>query len=48
VPFYHPGEDSPEVQYLQERRAALGGYLPRAAARPQDLRRAGLAPTSAC
>ncbi|KAG0958200.1 hypothetical protein G6F31_012374 [Rhizopus arrhizus] len=28
VPFYHPGPDSPEVQYLQERRAALGGYLP--------------------
>lgn len=28
VPFYHPGEDSPEVQYLKSRRAALGGYLP--------------------
>jgi pyruvate dehydrogenase E1 component len=28
VPFYHPGPDSPEVQYLQERRKALGGYLP--------------------
>jgi pyruvate dehydrogenase E1 component len=28
VPFYHPGPDSPEVKYLQERRAALGGYLP--------------------
>ncbi|HEC0920898.1 TPA: pyruvate dehydrogenase (acetyl-transferring), homodimeric type, partial [Escherichia coli] len=28
VPFYNPGPDSPEVQYLQERRAALGGYLP--------------------
>ncbi|MCP1582173.1 pyruvate dehydrogenase (acetyl-transferring), homodimeric type [Pseudoxanthomonas mexicana] len=28
VPFYHPGENSPEVQYLKERRAALGGYLP--------------------
>ncbi len=28
VPFYHPGPDSPEVQYLQERRASLGGYLP--------------------
>jgi pyruvate dehydrogenase E1 component len=28
VPFYHPGEDSPEVQYLKARRAALGGYLP--------------------
>ncbi|PZU26095.1 MAG: pyruvate dehydrogenase (acetyl-transferring), homodimeric type, partial [Stenotrophomonas sp.] len=28
VPFYHPGPDSPEVKYLQERRAAMGGYLP--------------------
>ena len=28
VPFYHPGENSPEVQYLKERRAALGGALP--------------------
>ncbi|TXI32925.1 MAG: pyruvate dehydrogenase (acetyl-transferring), homodimeric type, partial [Ottowia sp.] len=29
IPFYHPGENSPEVQYLKERRAALGGFLPR-------------------
>jgi pyruvate dehydrogenase E1 component len=28
-PYYHPGEDSPEVRYLRERRAALGGELPR-------------------
>jgi pyruvate dehydrogenase E1 component len=28
VPFYHPGETTPEVQYLKERRAALGGALP--------------------
>ncbi|MFI4954806.1 MAG: pyruvate dehydrogenase (acetyl-transferring), homodimeric type [Gammaproteobacteria bacterium] len=27
-PFYHPGPDSPEMKYLQECRAALGGYLP--------------------
>ena len=26
--FLHPGEDSPEVTYLRERRKALGGYLP--------------------
>jgi pyruvate dehydrogenase E1 component len=26
--FYHPGEDSPEVRYLKDRRAALGGSLP--------------------
>ncbi|HRG17199.1 MAG TPA: pyruvate dehydrogenase (acetyl-transferring), homodimeric type, partial [Pseudomonadota bacterium] len=28
VPFYHPGENSPEVQYMKSRRAALGGSLP--------------------
>jgi len=28
VPFFHPGEKSPEVEYLHERRKALGGYLP--------------------
>ncbi|MFB9236084.1 pyruvate dehydrogenase (acetyl-transferring), homodimeric type [Plantactinospora siamensis] len=27
-PYYHPGKDSDEIAYLQERRAALGGYLP--------------------
>ena len=29
VKFYKPAEDSPEMQYLHARRAALGGYLPR-------------------
>src|SRR5579885_2019102 len=28
VPYFHPGKDSPEVEYLHERRKALGGYLP--------------------
>ncbi|HEU0152213.1 MAG TPA: pyruvate dehydrogenase (acetyl-transferring), homodimeric type [Arenimonas sp.] len=28
VPFYHPGEKSPEVEYLKSRREKLGGYLP--------------------
>ncbi|MCK5793040.1 MAG: pyruvate dehydrogenase (acetyl-transferring), homodimeric type, partial [Ketobacter sp.] len=28
MPYYHPGEDSVEVKYMQERRQALGGYLP--------------------
>jgi len=28
VPFYHPGENSPEVTYLKARRQALGGALP--------------------
>ena len=26
--FYHPGDDSPEIRYLKERRDALGGSLP--------------------
>jgi pyruvate dehydrogenase E1 component len=29
APYYHPGEDSEEVRYLRERRAALGGSLPK-------------------
>ncbi len=28
TPFYRPADDSPEMKYLQERRKALGGYLP--------------------
>ncbi|MFJ2955821.1 pyruvate dehydrogenase (acetyl-transferring), homodimeric type [Streptomyces sp. NBC_00669] len=28
VPYWHPGEDSPEMRYLRERRAALGGPAP--------------------
>jgi len=27
-PYFHPGQDSPEIQYMHERRRALGGYLP--------------------
>jgi pyruvate dehydrogenase E1 component len=29
APYYHPGPDSEEVQYLKERRRALGGPLPK-------------------
>ncbi len=29
IPFYKPAENTPEMQYLHERRKALGGYLPR-------------------
>ena len=29
APFYHPGVDSDEVQYMLERRRALGGSLPK-------------------
>ena len=28
APFYRPPDDSPEMEYLQERRRALGGYIP--------------------
>jgi len=28
TPFYKPADDSPEIQYLRERRAQLGGPLP--------------------
>ncbi len=28
IPFYKPADDTPEMKYLHERRAALGGYLP--------------------
>jgi pyruvate dehydrogenase E1 component len=28
VPFYRPPDDSPEIKYLMERRAALGGFVP--------------------
>ncbi len=28
APFYKPADDSPEMIYMQERRKALGGYLP--------------------
>ncbi len=27
-PYFHPGQDAPEIQYMQERRRALGGYVP--------------------
>ena len=39
APFYHPGEDSDEVQYMRERRKALGGPLPkrRVKAKPLEL-----------
>jgi pyruvate dehydrogenase E1 component len=29
APYYHPGDKAPEIQYLRERRAALGGPVPR-------------------
>jgi pyruvate dehydrogenase E1 component len=29
APYYHPGPEAPEMRYLMERRAALGGPVPR-------------------
>jgi len=29
APYYHPGDKAPEIEYLRERRAALGGSMPR-------------------
>ncbi|GAB4288872.1 MAG: pyruvate dehydrogenase (acetyl-transferring), homodimeric type [Ignavibacteriaceae bacterium] len=34
-PFYRPDDDSQEIKYMQERRKALGGYLP---SRKTDIR----------
>jgi pyruvate dehydrogenase E1 component len=37
IPFYRPPDDSPEIQYLQERRRALGGYVPSRRVRKEPL-----------
>lgn len=37
APFYRPSEDSPEIQYLQEKRKALGGYIPERKVRASKL-----------
>ncbi len=37
APYYHPGPGSEEVGYLRERRAALGGPLPRRVVRSEPL-----------
>jgi pyruvate dehydrogenase E1 component len=36
-PYFHPGKNSPEVEYLMERRRALGGCLPKRVVRPRPL-----------
>jgi pyruvate dehydrogenase E1 component len=40
-PYYHPGEDSDEIQYMRERRMALGGYLPKRHNRSKALKLPG-------
>ncbi|MFD7158072.1 pyruvate dehydrogenase (acetyl-transferring), homodimeric type [Kribbella sp. NPDC059898] len=36
-PYFHPGTDSPEYQYMMERRKQLGGSLPERRVRPKTL-----------
>jgi pyruvate dehydrogenase E1 component len=38
APYYHPGPKSPEVEYMLERRLALGGCLPKRIVRSKPLR----------
>ena len=42
LPYYRPADDSEEIRYLQERRAALGGYLPQRRRRASPLAVPGL------
>jgi pyruvate dehydrogenase E1 component len=37
APFYRPSDDSTELQYLRERRKALGGFMPSRAVRAEPL-----------
>ena len=37
APYYHPGAESPEIQYMLERRNQLGGVVPRRVVRPMPL-----------
>jgi len=36
LPYFKPGDDSPEMKYLQERRTALGGYIPHRRAKADE------------
>ncbi|TDD57642.1 pyruvate dehydrogenase (acetyl-transferring), homodimeric type [Kribbella antibiotica] len=40
-PYYHPGKDSPEYQYMMERRSQLGGFLPERRVKPKTLKLPG-------
>jgi pyruvate dehydrogenase E1 component len=37
APYYHPGPDAPEIQYMLERRRVLGGSVPKRTVVPQPL-----------
>ncbi len=41
APFFHPGADSPEIEYMLERRRALGGSLPKREVRAKALKLPG-------
>ena len=38
APFYRPPDDSPELQYIRERRKALGGFVPARTVRVEPLK----------
>ena len=38
APFYRPPDDSPELQYVRERRKALGGFVPSRSVRVEPLK----------
>src|SRR6266540_4234124 len=40
-PYYHPGKDSPEYQYMMERRSQLGGSLPERRVKPKTVKLPG-------
>ena len=41
APFFHPGANAPEIEYMLERRAALGGSIPRRVNRSTALKLPG-------
>ncbi|MBD8869940.1 pyruvate dehydrogenase (acetyl-transferring), homodimeric type [Nocardioides donggukensis] len=41
APFFHPGKDAPEIEYMMERRKALGGAVPRRVDRSSSLKLPG-------
>lgn len=41
APFFHPGENAPEIEYMMERRKALGGSVPRRVVRAKSLQLPG-------
>jgi len=37
APYFHPGQDAPEIQYMLERRRSLGGFVPERRVAPAPL-----------